>query len=192
MYCGKIKVDFKNRIDYTNIMKIPKIKFKYCDEEWGSYGNCNYKIDYDTFYKSKQGDLYNEDVPVHCGEEQELIKEYCQTEDELYELEDWLAKDALNAKERAAIRKSIEIREKALEEIENEIDQKRNGEWKTLRAKQKKLAEEKEKNRREKDKKKKAEKTKEEKRLAKIQAERQKAIDDMPDELKEVMDDLFS
>lgn len=167
------------------------------------------KDETEHLYRSKRGDIYtkkknsknytinpltNEQVPVYDEEEQELIDRTWEISDEIDELEDWLTieRKRSTVKERQAVRIEIDELEYELAEVERELDDGRNGGWLELREKQKKLAQEKEKKKKAKEKKEQVAKTKEEKRIAKAKKERQKAIDDMPDELKDVMDNLFS
>lgn len=160
-----------------------------------------------SLYRSERGDIYskkndgkkttinpltNEEVPVYGEEEQKLIERTYEINDDIEDLSSWLERNLGTAKDRGAVRRKISVLYSEKDKIEKEINEGRDGSWLKLKEKQEKLAKEKEKKREAENKKKKVAQTKADKKQAKLLKERQKAIDDMPDELKEVMDDLFS
>ena len=134
----------------------------------------------------------DEKVPVYSEAEKELLEELYEIEDQIHEVDEWPVGEPDGA-ERAELMRDIEKLDESYNYIKKKLDKARDESgWSDIREKQKKLAVKKEKKKKKVKKQKDAAKVKEEKRQADLQAERQKSIDAMPDDLKQVADDLFN
>jgi hypothetical protein len=149
----------------------------------------------------------NEKVPVYSKEEEGLLLELYEIEDIIIEYEEYLEKETIGCR-RDELRKDIEAHEEYYEEITEKLDILREeDDWNEVRKKQKKLAAEKEKKAKASKKKKddaksKAKREKEEaeakaeakekRRIVKLRAERKKIMDSMPDEIRDITDNLFN
>jgi hypothetical protein len=129
--------------------------------------------------------LTDEEHPVYTEEEEDILQEIYKIEDEIAEFEEWKARTH-DAKDRIRISRDIADLEEDLLHFTEELDRLRNEDkWAEGRERQK----EKTRKAKEDKDKKLAKKRKEEKAIEK---KHEKMLDSVPDDLQELMDDLFS